>query len=51
MKKWLPRVIMKVIFNNEELNKENSRQIEMIYLSTFETESLSLIQEWERKFQ
>lgn len=32
-----------------ELNKQNTRKIELVYLPDFENESLSLIKQWEKK--
>lgn len=34
--------------NNQNLNKENNRQIELVFASEFENESLSVIKEWEK---
>lgn len=33
--------------DNQTLNKENNRQIELVFASEFEQESLKIIQEWE----
>ncbi len=35
--------------NNETLNKENTRQMEVVHASEFEKESLTVIEEWEKK--
>jgi tRNA(Arg) A34 adenosine deaminase TadA len=37
------------ITNNQNLNKENNRQIELVFASEFENESLSVIKEWEKR--
>ena len=35
--------------NNQTLNKENNRQIEMVFASEFQNESLSVIKDWENQ--
>lgn len=35
--------------DNNKLNEENNRKIELVYIGDFENESLELIKEWERK--
>jgi len=35
--------------DNETLNKENNRQVELVYASEFEQESLKVIEDWEKQ--
>lgn len=35
---------------NERINLENNKQIELVYIPDFENEVLKIIQEWEKKF-
>lgn len=37
------------ITNTNELNEQNTRKMELVYLSDFENESLDLIKKWEKK--
>ncbi len=34
---------------NETLNKENGRQIELVFVSELESDSLKVIEEWEKQ--
>jgi tRNA(Arg) A34 adenosine deaminase TadA len=51
--KKTPKMVSKNYYegttNNQTLNKENNRQIELVSASEFEDESLSVIKEWEKQ--
>ena len=36
--------------DNNKINKENNRNIELIFIPDFERESLGIVREWEKKF-
>ena len=39
------------VTDNQNLNKENNRQIELIHIPDLEKDSLDIVKEWEKKFQ
>lgn len=36
--------------DNAQINKENNRKIELLFIHDFEKESLDIVREWEKKF-
>ncbi len=52
--KKTPEMVSKFYYegttDNENLNKENNRQIEIIHVPDLEKESLDVVREWEQKF-
>lgn len=36
--------------DNAQINKENNRKIELLFIPDFEKESLDIVREWEKKF-
>lgn len=49
-----PEMVKKLYYeglsDNTKINKENNREIELVFIPNFEKESLTIIEEWEKRF-